>query len=100
MHIDAHRLSMDLVGNGNAVFLFLGGDLDARSATPLARALERLHAQRPESLWIELAGIDQVDPIGLQVLLDAQVRAEHHGYEFLLRSPSRAVADLIARVGS
>jgi anti-anti-sigma factor len=100
MRIGAHRLSMDVVGNGNAVVLFLRGDLDERSAPPLARTLEELDAQRPESLWIQLAGIDHVDPIGLQVLLDARTRAEHHGYEVLLRSPPSTVAVLLERVES
>jgi anti-anti-sigma factor len=91
---------MDVVGNGNAVVLFLRGDLDERSAPLLARALGELDAQRPESLWVQLAGLGHVEPIGLQVLLDARTRAEHHGYELLLRSPPSAVADLLERVES
>lgn len=62
------------------------GDLDLLTADRLERALEaaerRVGARR---LVLDYSGLDFTDSTGLQVLLDADIRAEQAGRELVVR---------------
>jgi anti-anti-sigma factor len=100
VRIDVNGLSIAVTRCGDVVMLFLGGDLDLRSAQALGRVLERLGAKDSGSVWVELAGVSRIDAVGIQALLRARRRASKRGHEFLVRSPSTEVARLLELRGA
>ena len=96
MHINGHGLSIAVVWRDDVVVLFLHGNADHRSARLLTRTIHALAGQRITSMWVDLAGVEQLDAAGANALLEARERIRADGHDFVIRSPSREVAQLLA----
>ena len=96
MHINGHGLSIAVVWRDDVVVLFLHGNADHRSARLLSHTVHALARQRITSMWVDLAGVEQLDAAGANALLEARERVRADGHDFVIRSPSREVAQLLA----
>jgi anti-anti-sigma factor len=96
MQIHGHGLSIALVWRDDVVVLLLGGNADHRSAPLLTRTLDALAPQHFTSVWVDLAGLEQLDAAGANALLEARERISARGHDFVIRSPSREAARLLA----
>ena len=79
-------LDVDIEGAGGAsVVVRATGELDLATAERLARALEQVEARSAlRELVLDYSGLDFVDSTGLQLLLDADVRAERSGWRLVV----------------
>jgi len=96
MHINGHGLSIAVVWRDDVVVVFLHGNADHRSARLLSHTVHALARQRITSMWVDLAGLEQLDAAGANALLQARERVRADGHDFVIRSPSREVAQLLA----
>ena len=96
MHINGHGLSIAVVWRDDVVVVFLHGNADHRSARLLTHTLHALARRRITSMWVDLAGVEQLDAAGANALLEARERIRADGHDFVIRSPSREVAQLLA----
>src|SRR3954447_2480118 len=87
MRIHGRGLSITVVWREDTVVLFLAGNADHRSAPLLSRTLDALTPQRVTNVWVDLAGVDQLDDAGANTLLQARQRISARGHVFVLRSP-------------
>lgn len=73
--------------------LVLVGELDVHTAAELQHHLDALGTGRPAA--IDLAGVDYIDRVGLDVVVDAHRRHDESGTALELLNPSAAVLALI-----
>ena len=64
---------------GGAVELELGGDLDMSATFVLERVLDRVLADRPREIILDLDAVEFVDSSGLGLLVATQDRASRAG---------------------
>src|SRR3954454_5116868 len=62
-----------------AAYMTLVGELDISTAAPLEDNLQRIEADQPRLLVIDLSRLDFMDSTGLRVLLGADQRARADG---------------------
>ncbi|WP_327064922.1 STAS domain-containing protein [Kitasatospora sp. NBC_01250] len=78
----------------------LAGELDIESLAPAVRALDRLVAQCPRVLVVDLAGVGFCDSSGLNLLLKVRMAAVAAGTDFRLAAPSPTVTRLLELTGA
>lgn len=77
------------------VVLDLAGELDVVGAPALGQELERIIAERPRRLLVDLADLDFLDSAGLATLVHGLNQADGAGVEFVLASPNRRCYELL-----
>ncbi|MFJ5230832.1 STAS domain-containing protein [Kitasatospora sp. NPDC088391] len=78
----------------------LAGDLDIESLEPAREALDRLIAERPRILVVDLDRIDFCDSSGLNLLLQARMSAVDSGLSLHLAALSGNVRHLLELTGA
>ena len=76
--------------------LVVAGELDLTTADRLERAILEAERATPARLTLDLAGVDFFDSTGLQILLDADVRARADGRELRVVTGTGEVARVLA----
>jgi anti-sigma B factor antagonist len=74
------------------------GDVDLAGGPVLEQAILMREGAGP--VTIDLSGVDFIDSSGLRSLLAASRRANEHGTDLVLRSPSPGVTRLLALTGT
>jgi anti-sigma B factor antagonist len=69
---------------GEVVHVILRGELDISTATRLEESLERIEADQPELVVIDLSGLEFMDSTGLRLLISADQRARDAGRRLVL----------------
>lgn len=77
-------LSVERHDDAEGPVVTVTGDLDITTADRLERALLDVEASSPELLHLDLRGVEFFDSTGLQMVLDAQVRAKDAGRRLLV----------------
>jgi anti-sigma B factor antagonist len=77
------------------VVLDLAGELDVVGAPALGAEIERIIADRPRRLLVDLADLDFLDSAGLATLVHGLNQADAAGVEFALASPNRRCYELL-----
>jgi anti-anti-sigma factor len=70
--------------SGAAVHVVLRGELDISTAGPLENNLERVEADAPALLVLDLSQLDFMDSTGLRILISADQRARDGGRRLVL----------------
>ncbi len=63
----------------SGVLVVVRGDVDMTTGERLEEAIDRAEQDRPETLTLDLSGVEFFDSTGLQILLDADLRASADG---------------------
>ena len=71
------------------------GDVDMTTGDRLEEAIERAEQDAPETLTLDLSGVDFFDSTGLQILLDADLRAGAEGRRLVVVSGAGEVARVL-----
>lgn len=77
------------------VVVYVAGELDLLTATPLQNHLDKALATRPPRLIVDLSEVSFMSAIGLTVLITAHHAASDHGTTLQLRGVSRAAARVL-----
>lgn len=78
------------VESGPATVILVEGELDAQTGSELRTLLARAFDERPDTVVVDLGGVDFIDSVGLSVLVTAHNRGESQGTVFSVRSASPA----------
>jgi len=68
-------LEFDTQQQDSAVHVHLRGELDLSSTERIERELERVEAERPELIVLDLSGLTFLDSTGLRLIVTADQRA-------------------------
>ena len=71
------------LSNGTARVI-VGGELDMETGPRLDEEIRQAEAERPAVLVLDLRGVSFFDSTGLQLVLDADVRAREEGRRFVV----------------
>src|SRR5438128_8409846 len=72
-------LATKVTTDGDAVTVAFSGELDISRADDVERELERLEAEGPSLLVLDLRGLEFLDSTGLRIILSADSRARRGG---------------------
>ncbi len=89
-------LTLDRRDEGATLRLVVGGELDLTTADRLERAILEAERAAPPQLVLDLSSVDFFDSTGLQILLDADVRARADGRRLVVRAGDGEVARVLA----
>jgi anti-sigma B factor antagonist len=93
------KLTVETSADADAVRVAARGELDLLTAARLERALEEAESSLgARRLVLDYSGLEFMDSTGLQVLLDADVRAAEAGWELVVavgESEARRVLELV-----
>ncbi|HEY6533250.1 MAG TPA: STAS domain-containing protein [Acidimicrobiales bacterium] len=78
------------VESGPATVILVEGELDAQTGSELRTLLARAFDERPDTVVVDLSGVDFIDSVGLSVLVTAHNRGESQETPFSVRSASPA----------
>ncbi|MFJ5924721.1 STAS domain-containing protein [Kitasatospora sp. NPDC092948] len=84
----------------NAAVCTLSGDLDIETLQPARDALDRLLAERPLALVVDLGRVDFCDSSGLNLLLQTRMAAADIELPFRLAALSGPVRHLLELTGA
>ena len=79
------HLTVMTTEDGDALRVIARGQLDLSTAERLEEALRQAEARGPATLLLDYSSLDFIDSTGLQVLLDADVRASADGRRLVVR---------------
>jgi len=85
-------LTVRIGGTGDAPTIALSGELDISNAATLSSALERVEAERPATVTIDMGGLEFIDSTGIAALVSAHHRLDGGGGVRLRLLPSPAPA--------
>ena len=89
-------LTLDCRQDGDTLRLTVGGELDLTTADRLERVILDAERATPSQLTLDLRAVDFFDSTGLQILLDAEVRARADGRELRVVAGDGEVARVLA----
>ena len=75
---------LTIAEHGDVVHVTLRGELDISTASRLEDDLQRIEADAPRVLLIDLSRLDFMDSSGLRLLISADARAREAGRRFVL----------------
>src|SRR3954447_22572855 len=75
---------LTITEQGDTVHFSLSGELDISSAPRLQDDLARVEAGEPETIVLDLSGLDFMDSTGLRLLIGADSRARASGRRLVL----------------
>jgi anti-anti-sigma factor len=90
---------VDVSNDDGAPVLQISGELDLASSPALEEALERVAADSPQLVIIDLRELDFMDSTGLSVLIRAHQRALAAGHRLGIVNGSRQVRRLLTLTG-
>jgi anti-sigma B factor antagonist len=77
-------LEITITEAGDAVTVVLVGELDLSNWTRFESDLERIEADEPSTIVIDLRGVEFIDSTGLRALLAADERAQEGGHRLVI----------------
>ena len=89
-------LTLDRRDEGGTLRLLVGGELDLTTADRLERAVREAERATPRRLVLDLRAVEFFDSTGLQILLDAEVRARGDDRELRIVTGEGEVARVLA----
>ena len=89
-------LTLDRRDEDATLRLIVGGELDLTTADRLERAIAEAERATPRLLVLDLRAVEFFDSTGLQLLLDADVRARGDGRALRVVSGAGEVARVLA----
>ncbi len=89
-------LTLDRRDEGATLRLVVGGELDLTTADRLERAILEAERAGPSQLVLDLSSVEFFDSTGLQILLDADVRARDDGRALRVVAGAGEVARVLA----
>ena len=95
----ADRFAVDVRTENGAPLLAISGELDLASTPTLEQELERIRAQRPALIIIDLRELDFMDSTGLSILIRAHQQAQRNGHRLVIVNGSRQIRRLLALTG-
>lgn len=90
------HLTVMTTEDGDALRVIARGQLDLSTAERLEEALRQAEARGPSTLVLDYAALDFIDSTGLQVLLDADIRAQDHGRRLVVRLGTGEASRVVA----
>jgi anti-anti-sigma factor len=94
-----NEFSIDERTDGDGVELGLAGDLDMSATFALEPVLDRLLADRPRELVLDLAGVAFVDSSGLGLLIATYERARNADVELAIAGAGPEIQRVFAIAG-
>ena len=86
------RCHLETVRSGGAAYLVLIGELDLSCTKRFRESLDKLVADTPEDLVIDLRSVTFIDSTGLALLLRTDAQAREEGFRLhIVRSPTEIV---------
>lgn len=82
-------MSLALINNSNVAAITVCGEVDLSTAPLLTDLVERVVAEHPDRVVIDLANVTFFGAAGLNALLQAYEIVSATGAQLLLRAPSR-----------
>ena len=92
-------IAVEVLHDGGAAVVTLGGDLEFGTAASLRTTLSDLARQSCDPVVVDLAGILFIDSTGLSLLVQAKQRFASQGRRFELRRPTHRVVRVIETSG-
>jgi anti-anti-sigma factor len=92
-------LSISCHRAGDRQVVAASGQLDVASASQLERELRRVEATDAGEILVDLAGLEFIDSIGMEVVIHASARAQHHHKRLMIRPGPEAVHRRFERTG-
>lgn len=89
IHIDEHA-------DGDAVRIVVGGEVDLTTGGRLERRVLTAEERLPATLIIDLTAVEFLDSTGLQIVLDADVRAREAGRRLVVVAGDGEAARVLA----
>ena len=90
------HLTVMTTEDGDALRVIARGQLDLSTAARLEDALHQAEARGPVTLLLDYSSLDFIDSTGLQVLLDADVRAQTDGRRLVVRLGTGEASRVVA----
>lgn len=75
------------------------GQLDLSSAWELERELRRVEAKDVTEILVDLAGLEFIDSVGMEVMIHAAARSRHHSKRLMIRPGPAPVHRTFERSG-
>jgi len=94
-----NNFRVEVRSEDGAPLLFVKGELDLASSPALEQELERVTADSPSLIIIDLRELDFMDSTGLSVLIRAHQRAQEQGRRLGIVNGSRQVRRLLNLTG-
>lgn len=87
-------------GAGRSVVVTVVGELDLATAPRLRELLiEAVTEQRPQEVWVDLAGVTFLDSTGIGALVAGRKQATRAGVRFAVRNPRGIVHKVLDVAG-
>lgn len=81
---------------GNILYIHLSGEIDHHSAIGVRVQIdEKLLADRPKYVYLDLSAIDFMDSSGLGLIMGRQATANRYGGQLIVLDPSPAAERMI-----
>jgi anti-sigma B factor antagonist len=97
--VSGEHLRVDVRREPDRVVLELHGELDLLGAPLLQEEIEKVEADGPGIVVLDLHELEFVDSAGLRVILAAHERSQQHGWELALTPGSEQVQRLFTIAG-
>lgn len=89
-------ISIERHDEGDAIRLVVAGDVDMTTGDRLETEVLRAESAQPVTLTLDLSAVDFFDSTGLQILLDADVRAHAQGHKVIVAPGDGEAARVLA----
>jgi anti-sigma B factor antagonist len=97
--VDRGPFSISVHDSGPVWVLELFGELDLDGAPELERELRLAESREPQTLLVDLSGLDFIDSSGIAVLVHATERSRQNGNSLTLLRGSPAVDRIVELTG-
>ncbi len=85
---------------GETLVIHVGGEIDHHSAVVVRTGIdEKLAAERPQKVMLELSGVDFMDSSGLGLIMGRYALVKKYGGSLSVLDPSPAVVKIIKLAG-
>lgn len=92
--------TIESLTEGKSLTISLRGEIDHHGAVAVRGQIdEQLYAERPQTLVLDLGGVDFMDSAGLGLIMGRYHKTQEIGTELVLRDPSRRVEKMMKMAG-
>lgn len=93
------ELTIHRVRDGDREVVAVCGRLDLWSAWEFERELRRVEASDVREILVDLAGLQFIDPAGMEVVSNAGARSRHHSKRLMIHAGDEALQRMFGRSG-
>jgi anti-sigma B factor antagonist len=99
--METPRLAFDIAhhADGDNARIAVTGEVDMTTGDRLERQILAAEERQPATLTIDLTGVEFIDSTGLQLILDADVRAKEAGRRLVVAAGTSEAARVLALAG-